>query len=244
MLIKLSRADPEILVRLSGADPEVLRQVPAERGTYVGMATAIVSTGAIAGLSMWFALHTALGVGAAAGAPLAVGWSLIIMSLDRWLVVSLKRQDGWKWWRYFLWASPRLFLAALFGFVISTPITMQIFNQEIQFQLTQMHSAALVAFDHGRLGQLYAQIAKDNTTVKGLTALSATGGPALNPAQNPQVQFWVKQRRMDKAQEQRAHIQWSCQLYGHPLGAVAHVSADPGRRCRPHNSDMFMTATW
>jgi len=120
-----------LLVWLSGADPALMSQHRVDRGRYVGMGTAILTTGTMAGVSLWFALTTALGVPALVAVPFALAWAVMIMALDRFLVVSLKRRTGWKAGRYFAAASPRLAMAVLFGFVISTPLTLQVFNSEI-----------------------------------------------------------------------------------------------------------------
>jgi hypothetical protein len=217
-----------MLIRLSGANPEILRQFRAERGIYTGIALAILGTGMIAGLSMWFALHTALAAPLVPAIILAVGWALFIMSIDRWLVVSLKRQPSWKGRHYLLWASPRLILAALFGIIISTPITLQIFNSEINAQLVQMHGAALVAFDHGPLEKLNAQIESDQATVNNLTTLSKTGGTAQNPANDPRVQAATKQLDSDQASKAYYYLEWWCQLYGHAPGFSQQCPAGTG----------------
>jgi Domain of unknown function (DUF4407) len=70
------------------------------RAKYIGIGTGIVITGLIAGLSMWFALTTALGIPDAVAVPLAACWSLVIMCFDRWLVVSLERRQGRRLRRY------------------------------------------------------------------------------------------------------------------------------------------------
>jgi hypothetical protein len=123
------------LIWLSGADYEVLSRYRHEKAKYVGAGTGILITGTIAGLSMWFALTSALGAQVPVATPLAVCWALVIISIDRWLVVSMKRQPGYKLRRYIRVAAPRLFLAAVLGFVISTKRYACEFAIEIEEQL-------------------------------------------------------------------------------------------------------------
>jgi hypothetical protein len=215
-----------VLLRLSGADPEILRKFRAERGIYTGTTTAILSTGAIAGLAMWFAMRTALDVSLVPAIVLAVAWALFIIQLDRWLVVSLKRHEKWQWWKYFAWGSPRLALALLFGIIISTPITLQIFNSEISFQLTRMHGTALAAFDKGPVvGELEARIASDLDKVNSLTMQSAAGTSVPRPASDPQIQSLEQQLKTAQTREQADLNTWQCQLYGSVTGT--------GERCTP-----------
>jgi hypothetical protein len=219
-----------MLIRLSGADPDILRQFPAECAVYSGMATAILSTGAIAGVSMWFALHTALAVAPAWAAVFAAGWAIIIMALDRWLVVSMRRRDDWqqKPWRYFAWASPRLFLALLFGFIISTPFTLQIFNSDIETQLVLIHDAAWAALQKGPVVQLKATISTDQQNVAKLVAQAKSGGQLPDPAQDGQVKFLHGELKAAQGQAQAEYIAWQCQLYGQIKGSSVTCSSGPG----------------
>ncbi len=82
---------------------------------------------------MTFALHSALKLALATAIVFAVAWALAIMSLDRWLVVSLVRQRNKL--NYLLLALPRVGLGVLFGLIISTPVTLQIFQPEINQEI-------------------------------------------------------------------------------------------------------------
>src|SRR5258708_3159287 len=141
-----------LLIWLSGAQPDILAQCKQDRPKYIGVGSAVLVTSSVAVVSMTFALHIALPpnfplplpfaspfalhIALAAKFPVAVpfafAWGLAIMSLDRWLVVSLVRQSPL---RYFLLALPRLLLGLLFGVIISTPLTLQIFHVEIDNQI-------------------------------------------------------------------------------------------------------------
>lgn len=224
-----------LLVWLSGADSALLSQHRVDRGRYVGMGSAILTTGTMAGISLWFALHTALGVSALGAVPFALAWAVMIMGLDRWLVVSLKRRQGWKAGRYFLAASPRLAMAVLFGFVISTPLTLQVFHSEIRYQLTLAQQRAVYNYKHGKTrNQLQQQVDNDNAAIVNLTNGVSTGGPAGNPSADKTLQTLKSQLATEQGLETTYYYQWQCQLYG---------TAPPGgHKCPPGNGKLAAAA--
>jgi hypothetical protein len=210
-----------VLIWLAGADRGLLRQFPLRlRGKYAGIGAAILITGTIAGFSMWFALHTALSLTVAASTVLAAGWALAIMSLDRWLVLSLARRDdwiGWKGqWKYFAWASPRLLLAILFGIVIATPITMEVFNSDINYQLSLFQVAHLAAEEHSPQAQLVkVNVANEQKAVAALVGKEQTGGTVQIPAQvEKEIQYFTTQRNTELPTEKSDLTALNCQLYG------------------------------
>jgi len=81
-------------VWLSGADAEVLARFPGDRARYTTLGSMLLVTGAMATVSMWFALHSALGVSALAAIPFALAWGLGIITIDRMLVVSMQRSGS------------------------------------------------------------------------------------------------------------------------------------------------------
>src|SRR6185437_11452978 len=82
------------LIWLSGAQPELLSRCPTDKPKYIGIGSAIAITAGVASTSMTFALTTALRASLYVALPFALLWGLAIMSLDRWLVVSLQREVG------------------------------------------------------------------------------------------------------------------------------------------------------
>jgi hypothetical protein len=79
-------------VWLSGADAEVLARFPGDRARYTTLGSMLLVTGAMATVSMWFALHSALGVSALAAIPFALAWGLGIITIDRMLVDAAVRK--------------------------------------------------------------------------------------------------------------------------------------------------------
>src|SRR4051794_26448464 len=124
----------EFLIALSGARPEVLERCPTERAKFEGIGGAVLTTSVLAFVSMTFALNSALGVNVVLALLAGLVWGLVILSLDRWLVSTMKADAPRRW----PLAIPRILMAFLLGFVISTPLVLQIFKSEIDAQIVQI----------------------------------------------------------------------------------------------------------
>ncbi len=237
-------------VWLAGADYEVLLPYSHERAKYVGTGTGILITGVIAGLSMWFALTSALGVHVGVAVPLAVCWALVIMAIDRWLVATLKRQstpspgrpaaagsgqgtpaapdhEFWrqflKFWRYVMAVAPRLLLAGVLGFVISTPITLRVFHKEIDFQLGLTQARALAVFLRS---PARVDLEKTLAADRKRAASFAEGGSGTGA--DSALAGLEKTLAADKAQETQDLDTYQCELYGIPLPGGQKCPAGTG----------------
>lgn len=206
---------------LSGADAEVLAYFPGDRARYSTLGSVILVTGTLAMVSMWFALHMALRVTALAAIPFALAWGVGIISIDRMLVVSMQRakapvqqanQAQQKKRGYLIWlALPRLLLALLLGIVISTPVTLQIFAQEIDTQIQVIHQNNLDTF---RRTQATKGIGKD---IKALEADIAQAQQTIaNGTTDPKLAALNKTYATDLAKSKADYQEWRCQLYGGP----------------------------
>lgn len=136
--IKKSNFFNEFFWICSGANRHILRQCPTEYSKYFGIGGTIFFTAAMAALSGGYAFNTifnsvwiAIGFG--------IFWGLLIFNLDRFIVntmysdgkhtISLKELGL---------GSPRIVIAIFLGVVISTPIEMRIFEDEIGKELNSM----------------------------------------------------------------------------------------------------------
>lgn len=203
------------LVWISGARPDILERFPHDRPKYIGVGSAVLITSCMAAVSMTFALHSALKIGLVGAIPFAAAWGVAILGLDRWLVVSLVRQE--KKWKYLLLAVPRLALAVLFGLIISTPITLRIFQPEINQQITQIQQQrANHYYKNLKSNALYLKVQNDKNQVKGYEAVIASNGAGggVNVNTNPAVTTLENQLRQAQNQESSDYKQWQCQLYG------------------------------
>ena len=182
------------LIWLSGAQRTILAECPTERPKYTGIGSAILITSAVAAVSMTFALHTALKAPLGLAVPLALGWGLAIMGLDRWLVVSLVRDENR--WNYLRLAIPRLFLALLFGAIISTPVVLMVFRSEIAAEIPivqQQNTAA--GYQQADSNSIHKKIVFDIQRVQSLRDQINSGGQqASNSPLNTQLKRWKKAR--------------------------------------------------
>jgi len=133
------------LIWLSGADPEILRTCPyGERVKYLGLGGAVLTTSLMGALSCGFALHMAMKLPLVACVVLALAWGVAIMNLDRWLISGTQRRATV--WQNLMLAAPRVLLGTLIGLVVSTPLTLRIFQDEINAELQVMQREAQDTF--------------------------------------------------------------------------------------------------
>ena len=125
-----------MLLTVAGANRQLLREAPKERTKQIAMGAVLVSVAAIAAVSATYALHLALHVPVAFAAIGGLAWGLIILNLDRWLVVSTPAPEDQVGHRRM--ALPRVLLAVLIGAVVSTPLTLAVFESEIGAEIRVM----------------------------------------------------------------------------------------------------------
>lgn len=154
----------------SGATPGILRDSPTEKNKYQGIGGAVLTTGVLACLSGGYALYTMF---EGSKAPELFGiifgpiWGLIIFNIDRYIVSTMKKEEGANRAVTFfreLWpAMPRLALAVVLGLTISKPLELQLFQSEIAARM-EFNNDRLVAERSAELDALY------NDQVTGLNA--------------------------------------------------------------------------
>ena len=154
----------------SGAHLDILRQEDCknEHNKYIGIGSAVFFTAVFAFLSASYALYTVFRDSAYErssqstdykAVAIAVGFGLIwagfIFSLDRYIVSTLKKENG-RYTRHallnglinraveILKASPRIALAILLALVISKPLELKIFEKEISNELIAMQQSVIL----------------------------------------------------------------------------------------------------
>ncbi|MDN3351450.1 DUF4407 domain-containing protein [Actinomadura sp. DC4] len=202
----------KLLTALSGARPEVLDRCPSEQGKFEGIGGAVLTTCVLAVVSMTFALHSALGVSLLFAIPASLVWGLAIMSLDRWLVGSIQADDARRW----KMAIPRILMAVLIGFVISTPLVLRIFKSEIDVQIAQIKQTRSDTFaNEQKRGAVGQEVTRLGESVAGLEKVIASGGDVpLDPAKDPKIQALTAERDAQQLQAAKLYKDWQCQLYG------------------------------
>jgi hypothetical protein len=196
------------LIWLSGASQQILAECPTERPKYTGLGASVLTSAALAGVSLAFALTTALNITLWVALPLAVAWGAAILSLNRLFVVSLSRSGRPR--MQFVQAIPRLLMALILGFVISAPLVLQIFRPEIEHEIPIVQSqAAAQYFRDLPSSPLQQQINRDQARVAALTR-EADG----NGLQNAQLKALQAELSQAQAQQNADYARWQCQLYG------------------------------
>ena len=136
--IKRSNIVNEFFWICSGANRDILRQCPTEYSKYFGIGGTIFFTAAMATLSGGYAFYTIFDSTKLA-VVFGIFWGLLIFNLDRFIVntmytdgkhtISLKE---------FGLGLPRILIAFFLGVVISTPLELKIFEDEIKFEIDQL----------------------------------------------------------------------------------------------------------
>jgi hypothetical protein len=129
----------QFFILCSGADKTLLEGCSeGEQTKYVGIGATVFFTAVMAFIASSYALFTvfdnpliAMGFGAV--------WGLLIFNLDRFIVSTIRKRDGFK--SEFLQASPRIVLAIIIAIVISKPLEIKIFEKEINAVLLKEKNA-------------------------------------------------------------------------------------------------------
>lgn len=124
----------QMLVRLGGGDEATLDLVPSARSGFAQTAVALLVTGSVAAVSMWFAVHDALDASWLGACAVALFWGVVIVGMDRTLM--LLGMGGGRG-ATFASVTGRLLAAVLIGVVVSTPLTLRMFASDIEAQLAE-----------------------------------------------------------------------------------------------------------
>jgi hypothetical protein len=121
----------------AGANIEVLEECKTDHAKYFGVGGTILFTALMASLAGGYAFETAFH-SQSLSIVFGLFWGLLIFNLDRYIVSTIGKGDGtqkitWEEWKI---ATPRLLMAILLGFVISTPLELKLFEDEIELEIT------------------------------------------------------------------------------------------------------------
>ena len=135
----------------AGADRQILLQCPmADRVKYGGIGGIVFCTGLLAAFSGGYAFYTIfspkgdavnldpIDMASVIGSALfAIIWGLIILNMDRFIVSSTGKVDGTDaiTRKEFVQALPRIIIAIILGFAISSPLEVRILKTEINAEL-------------------------------------------------------------------------------------------------------------
>lgn len=131
----------EFMLWLSGVDRDVLSHCERERNKFVAMGGTVLTTATLAFFAATFTIHEFLHAPLFFALLLGLGWAFAIMNLDRWLLISIRRQSSPG--KTIAMAIPRLILAILIGAVIAHPLVLRVFEKEIEAQANRDKNNAL-----------------------------------------------------------------------------------------------------
>ena len=177
--IKRSSWLNEFLWSCAGVNKEVLRQCPSDYAKYAGIGGTILFTALMACFSGGYALSFVFGkwwIGMIFG----IFWGLLIFNLDRFIVNTMysdgKVTIGWQELKSGL---PRIIMAIFLGIVISYPLELKIFDDEIQVKIEEMKSERLrgyIAVDQQRVDSLEQVLSHLRETPVSIYDVDITGG--------------------------------------------------------------------
>ncbi|GLZ12594.1 hypothetical protein Acsp04_28290 [Actinomadura sp. NBRC 104425] len=115
-----------------GVVENVLDYTPELRPHYTKVGALVLTTSALAAVSMWTALVKFLDVHWLLLAPVAAFWGWLIFCIDSWLITTMhgSQSAGRSFW-------VRLVLAGLLGFVIAEPLLLKVFEPAIHRQVAE-----------------------------------------------------------------------------------------------------------
>ena len=128
----------EFLWTCAGVNKKILRQCPTDYAKYAGIGGTILFTALMAMLSGGYAFYTVFNNQALA-LIFGVFWGLLIFNLDRFIVNTMY-SDGKVTISWYEFASglPRIIMAIFLGIVISTPLELKIFEDEINVTIREL----------------------------------------------------------------------------------------------------------
>jgi hypothetical protein len=136
----------DLFAWLGGARASILRLCPSERPFYAGLGMGVLLTSLFGGSSAAFALSYVLQVPVSRLWPVVVFWGVTLANLDRLLLMVTASK---KWLLAML---PRLAISVFLGFLIAEPLTLRIFQPEINAQMAvttqQTQAAQLARIEH------------------------------------------------------------------------------------------------
>ncbi|RMG21232.1 MAG: DUF4407 domain-containing protein [Bacteroidetes bacterium] len=116
----------------AGAYTKILEVCPSEHSKYIGIGATIFLTACLAVISGTFAIKTLID-NTFVAVMFGLLWGALIFNLDRYIVSSIRKEG--KFWNEFGLALPRLILAVLISIVITKPIEIELFNNQINAEL-------------------------------------------------------------------------------------------------------------
>lgn len=174
----------EFLWTCAGVNKAVLRQCPSDYAKYAGIGGTILFTALMAMLSGGYALYTVFDNEIVA-TLFGVFWGLLIFNLDRFIVNTMY-SDGKPSISLgeFFSGLPRIVMAVFLGIVISTPLELKIFEDEINIVIDELAQAKIEKYKSADLHRIDSLAQKkeelQNSPISIYHGSIVTGNESLN----------------------------------------------------------------
>lgn len=208
-----------LLARLGGADRKLLADEEVgsqtgERTKFVAMGGVLLTTAGVATVSMFFALHHAVGVDVGWSIPIALAWGVVIINVDRLLIITMGSTRGHPA-QMAVTIATRLALAALIAVVVATPLVLQIFASDIGAELPilaqqksqQFKQSLANGADEKQMAAIGSEIAAENAVINGT-------GPSQVATDQGAVDTLTGQVNAARNAESTAYAKWQCEAGG------------------------------
>jgi hypothetical protein len=191
---------------LAGVREEILDWIPAWRPYYTGLGCIVLATSCLAALAMFTALTKIVSAPALVLVPIALFWGWIIMTVDRWLIISTYGDSGAgedpkaghnRTARRLLIFLPRIVLAAVVALTIAEPVILMVFQPTLTRQVHQTQQT--------QLNELTSKLTLCNPTTGQIVQKPACNGYRLslpNPPGAVQSELAADQDRQNQLQTQ------------------------------------------
>lgn len=178
------------LATIGGMRPDLVDEFPQERRDYIQMAFILFTTALEAFIAAAFAINMVLSdpknptQTVALSVLLTAGlvWALIIFNIDRLMVMGM---EGLHRWSLVGPVLLRVVLAALIGFVMATPLVLQVFGPEINEKMAALQEAKQKAAQ-GQIEEAQTKLdaaqGELSAAVAGLSTAGLGEGVDSNPA--------------------------------------------------------------
>lgn len=149
------------LARIGGADLRILSAVPSARSQFIQIGLSLLSAGAIAFVSMWFALQEAFRASWWITVLVSLMWGFWAFSIHQILVRGVRSETRGIW--AITAVVSRTVIVVFLAIVTATPLVLRVFRPEILANLAETHTN-----DAGLLAQIEAldRISDQNNVVR------------------------------------------------------------------------------
>ena len=207
------------LSRLGGGNRELLADgqpaaTTGERAKFAAMGGVLLTTAGVAAVSMFFALHHAVGADIGWSIVLGFAWGVVILNLDRFLVVTMNGARG-RGWLMAVTVLGRFLLAALVAMVVSMPLVLQIFAGDISSELPLIAAQKSAQYQKG-LANNPIQVQINGLDQKIAAEEAVITGKGSTQEQDDQANVTKLTGELNKAQANAAtdKKKWLCEIGG------------------------------